>query len=105
MRAQNGCRCTLSRTPVGGALRGSAKPHTGRRIVVLFFSSTVIGSALLLYGYEMPEPMAVTLLRSSVLVMTADAVGAAQVNEVPSGQTAWNCTRAVGSGPSVSGAS
>ena len=29
--------------------------------------------------------------------------GAAQLNEVPSGQTAWNCTLAVGCGSSVSG--
>jgi hypothetical protein len=50
-----------------------------------------------------PEPVAVTLLRFSVLVMVAGAVGAAQLNDVPSGQTAWNCTRAVGSVSSVSG--
>lgn len=36
----------------------------------------------------MPDPVAVTLLRLSVLVMVAGAVGAAQLNEVPSGQTA-----------------
>src|SRR5919106_58767 len=52
-----------------------------------------------------PDPVAVTLLRFSVLVIVAGAVGAAQLNEVPSGQTARNCTRAVGSGSSVSGAS
>ena len=46
-----------------------------------------------------------TLLRSSVLVIVAGAVGAAQLNEVPSSQTARNCTLAVGSGSSVSGAS
>jgi hypothetical protein len=51
-----------------------------------------------------PSPVAVTLLRFLVLVMVAGAVGAAQLNEVPSGQTARNCTRAVGSGSSVSGA-
>jgi hypothetical protein len=52
-----------------------------------------------------PDPAAVTLLRFSVLVIVAGAVGAAQLNEVPSGQTARNCTLAVGSGSSVSGAS
>jgi hypothetical protein len=52
-----------------------------------------------------PDPVAVTLLRFSVLVIVAGAVGAAQLNEVPSGQTARNCTLAVGSGSSVSGAS
>jgi hypothetical protein len=36
--------------------------------------------------------------------MVAGAVGAAQLNDVPSGHTARNCTRAVGSGSSVSGA-
>src|SRR5919106_4728249 len=52
-----------------------------------------------------PDPVAVTLLRFSVLVMVAGAVGAAQLNEVPSRQTARNCTLAVGSASSVSGAS
>jgi hypothetical protein len=48
--------------------------------------------------------VAVTLLRFSVLVMVAGMMPP-QVNEVPSGQTAWNCTLAVGSVSSVSGAS
>ncbi len=39
-----------------------------------------------------------------MLVIVAGAAGAAQLNEVPSGQTARNCTLAVGSGSSVSGA-
>ena len=50
-----------------------------------------------------PDPVAVTLLRFSVLVIVAEATGAAQLNEVPSGQTAWNCTLAVGCGSSVWG--
>jgi hypothetical protein len=40
-----------------------------------------------------------------VLVIVAGAAGAAQLNELPSGQTARNCTLAVGSESSVSGAS
>src|ERR671918_552049 len=50
-----------------------------------------------------PDPVAVTLLRFSVLVMVAGADGAAQLNDVPSGQTARYCTLAVGSASSVSG--
>lgn len=50
-----------------------------------------------------PDPAPVTPLRFSVRVMVAGAVGAVQLNEVPSGQTAWNCTLDVGSGSSVSG--
>jgi hypothetical protein len=50
-----------------------------------------------------PAPVAVTRLRFLALVIVAGAVGAAQLNDVPSGQTAWNCTLAVGSGSSLSG--
>src|SRR5262245_27884584 len=52
-----------------------------------------------------PEPLAVTLFRSAVLMIVAGTVGAPQVNENPPGQIAWNCSLAVGSGSSVSGAS
>ena len=48
-------------------------------------------------------PLAVTLLRFSVLVMIAGAAAAPQLNEVPGGQTARNCSLTVGSGSSVSG--
>ena len=51
-----------------------------------------------------PAPEAVTLFRFSVLVMVA-GTNPTQLNEEPSGQTAWNCTLAVGSASSVSGAS
>ena len=51
-----------------------------------------------------PDPNAWTLLRFAVLVIVAGAVGAAQLKEVPSGQNARNCTLAVGSESSLSGA-
>ena len=50
-----------------------------------------------------PVPEAVTLFRFAVLVIVAGTVGAPQLNEEPSGQTARNCTLAVGSASSVSG--
>ncbi len=50
-----------------------------------------------------PEPTAVILLSGRTLVMVAGTVGAPQLNEVPSGQTARNWTLTVGSGSSVSG--
>ena len=52
-----------------------------------------------------PDPLAVTLLRFASLVIVAGTVGAPQLNEVPSGQMARNCSLAVGSASSVSGAS
>ena len=52
-----------------------------------------------------PAPVTETLFRFAVLTIVAAAPGAAQLNEVPSGQTARNCTLAVGSESSVSGAS
>ena len=46
-----------------------------------------------------PDPTAWTLLRFSVPVIVAGAANAAQLNEVPSGQTARYCTLAVPSPP------
>src|SRR5688572_684096 len=52
-----------------------------------------------------PEPTVRTLFRFGVLVMVDGAPATAQLNEEPSGQTARNCTRVVGSVSSVSGCS
>jgi hypothetical protein len=57
-----------------------------------------------LLSRTVPEPVAVTLLRFSVLVMVAGRMPP-QLNEMPPGQSAWYCTLTVGSLSSVSGVS